>query len=163
MMKLVRSASSLWWRSMRLAAPLTLLWWLLSNNTGWYFGTLAIGGATLAGLAFSPTQSSRWSLLELMRFLLYFGKNSLLSGLDVAYRAVHPRLPLQPRWLRYPLRLPPQGPARTLFVSTLTLLPGTLGTELDADSVLVHTLSDGAEAELAHLEARIAALLLLPP
>ncbi|MES9944702.1 MAG: Na+/H+ antiporter subunit E [Candidatus Thiodiazotropha sp.] len=56
------------------------------------------------------------------------------SGLDVAWRAFHPRMPITPELIVYPLRLPP-GLPRVILVNTVSLLPGTLGTELGGQAL----------------------------
>lgn len=141
------------------ATVLTLLWGVLANNTGWYFGAVMIMVSTIASLIFSPPRSLRWSLMGLGWFLSYFLKKSLRGGIDVAFRALHPALPLKPGWLNYPLRLP-EGPARVLFASTISLLPGTLSTRWDGNNLIIHVLVKGPhiEPELVRMEERIAAL-----
>lgn len=153
-----------WWiaatgRILGLSAVLTLLWAVLTNGTAWGFGVVAVVVAILASFAFAPLQGSHWSLTGGGRFLLYFVQESLRGGIDVAWRALHPALPLEPTWLNYPLNLP-QGQARTLFISAVNLLPGTLSAELEGDDLLIHALIDdpGTLSELAELERRVAAL-----
>jgi multicomponent Na+:H+ antiporter subunit E len=146
-----------------MAATLTLLWWVLTNSAGWYFGAVAIAAATLVSLAFMPQWQPPWRWLNLMRYILYFLGKSLQGGIDVSYRAFHPALPLQPVWHYYPLRLPP-GRGRVLFVSVISLLPGTLSADLDDQAVRVHALNNNPNtvAELQQLEEYIAAMLSEP-
>jgi multicomponent Na+:H+ antiporter subunit E len=54
-------------------------------------------------------------------------------GLDVAWRALHPALPIEPQFQRFRLHLP-EGQPRTLMVSVLSLMPGTLSAELEDDA-----------------------------
>jgi multicomponent Na+:H+ antiporter subunit E len=146
-----------------MAAIMTLLWWVLTNSAGWYFGAVAIAVATWVSLAFMPHWQPTWRWLTAVRFILYFLGKSLQGGIDVSYRALHPALPLQPVWHHYPLRLPP-GRGRILFVSVISLLPGTLSADLDDQAVHVHALNNSPTtvAELQQLEAHIAALLSEP-
>lgn len=156
----MRRSTGTWaWRTLRLVVVLTLLWWVLAGNAGWGFGGVIIMAATLAGVLFTSPQTPHWSLPGLVWFIAYFLKASLYGGIDVTRRALHPALPLQPTWINHPLRLP-VGPARVLFVSTISLLPGTLSTDLDGDTLLVHALTDeaGIAKELLRLEERAAAL-----
>lgn len=150
-------------RAIRLLVMFTLLWWMLTDNAGWGFGILAIAGATVGGLLFRPSHPVRWSPWGAGRFLGYFLVKSLQGGIDVAWRAFHPALPLQPVWLEYPLRLP-SGPARILFVNTISLLPGTLSGDLESDKVIVHVLTrdPGIIHELERLEQRVAHLYAMP-
>ena len=120
-------------------------------------GALAVPLTTLASIRLLPP--SPWSLRGWLRFLPYFLVESLRGGVDVAARAFHPRLPLAPALLDYPLRLPP-GPARVVMADAVSLLPGTLSAELDGAVLRVHVLDHRRRPreQLAALEARIAAL-----
>jgi multicomponent Na+:H+ antiporter subunit E len=64
----------------------------------------------------------------------------VVSGTDVAWRALDPNLSLRPGFVAYPLRLPPGG-ARSAFCALSSLLPGTLPTGVDENgALLVHCL-----------------------
>lgn len=148
------------WRALVLAIVLALLWGVLAGNAGWGFGAVAVVLGTLAGVQVALPKPPRWSPLRLGRFLIYFLKESLQGGVDIALRALHPRLPLQPVWIDYRLRLPGET-ARILFVMTISLLPGTLSADWEGDTVTVHALTPEAGAGLEDLEERIAALFAL--
>lgn len=148
------------WRAVVLAAVLTLVWYVLTDNSGWGFGAVAVALATLASLMILPPKPARWSPLGLIWFLSYFLKESLQGGLDIAMRALHPKLPLRPVWIDYRLRLSEET-ARVLFVMTISLLPGTLSADWEGDTVTVHALTPAAGSGLSHLEERIAALFAL--
>lgn len=143
--------------SIRLAVLLGLLWFGLSGNRGWAFGVPAILAALLIGQMIAPLQAIRVSPRGLARFLGYFVQRSLLGGLDVAWRALSPRLPLEVAWHRHRFRLPP-GPPRTVFVGVVSLLPGTLATRLDNDDLWLHSIAGGPAPEVARLEERVAEL-----
>lgn len=67
-------------------------------------------------------------------------RHSFGAGIDVARRALDPRLPLRPGFVSHPLRLPP-GPARDAFCAITSLLPGTVPSGTDEDgTLLVHCL-----------------------
>jgi multicomponent Na+:H+ antiporter subunit E len=96
-------------------------------------------------------------------FGLLFLKLSLTSGIDVVWRTYHPRLPLNPAMVAYPLRLT-SAAARNLFVCTVSLLPGTLSTELGKDNLVVHVLDVDRpfRQELKLIEDRVAAVFRYP-
>jgi len=77
--------------------------------------------------------------------------NSLIGGIDVAWRAFHPRLPIAPDLIEYPLRLPP-GQSQVFMANTVNLLPGTLSAALDRNIMKVHVL-DSQKDFLSELEA----------
>jgi len=134
--------------------------WVALDGTG----SLAVGaGFALLGAAagawLAPGLAYPWRPLRLAGFTLYFLVQSLRGGLDVAWRALHPALPIEPSFHEHLLRLEP-GLPRTAFVSIVSLLPGTLSVVVDParDQLLVHTLTPAAAGELAALEQRIARL-----
>ncbi len=87
----------------------------------------------------------------------FFLINSLLGGADVAWRALHPDLPIAPDLLKYLLRLPP-GLPRVFMANTVSLLPGTLSAALDQNILRIHVLDSRRDvlAELEALEQRVA-------
>jgi multicomponent Na+:H+ antiporter subunit E len=90
-------------------------------------------------------------------FLPFFCLQSLRGGVDVAWRAFHPGLPIHPCLVHYPLRLR-ETPARVFMANVVSLLPGTLSADIDGDSLIVHAL-DGrlpVAEQLAVLESRVA-------
>ncbi|MEH6651811.1 MAG: Na+/H+ antiporter subunit E [Motiliproteus sp.] len=78
------------------------------------------------------------------------------SNIDVARRIWTPSLPIHPNWRRLETRLstPLQ---KTLFANSITLTPGTLTTDVNADHLIVHCLSEGICSELhqGEMERRI--------
>jgi multicomponent Na+:H+ antiporter subunit E len=96
-------------------------------------------------------------------FGLLFLKLSLTSGIDVVWRTYHPRLPLNPAMVAYPLRLT-SAAARNLFVCTVSLLPGTLSAEFGKDNLVVHVLDVDRpfRQELKLIEDRVAAVFRYP-
>jgi multicomponent Na+:H+ antiporter subunit E len=122
-------------------------------------GLVVILFAAAAGALIATDRPQRWRLHRLPGFALYFVLASLRGGFDVAWRALHPALPIAPRFVEVPLDLPP-GQPRTLFVSVLSLMPGTLSADLEEGGriLVVHALSDQAEASVAELERRVRGL-----
>ncbi len=97
--------------------------------------------------------------LGLLRFSLWFLLQSLKSGGDIALRALHPRLPLDPGTLFYDCStLPAAG--RRLFIAAISLIPGTLSVHYDGQSVRVHVLDRHQDnhGALDQLAARVAAI-----
>jgi multicomponent Na+:H+ antiporter subunit E len=131
-------------RASRYLVPLlltSLLWLLLVRGevSSLVVGIPFVVLATLAWLRLSAPTGHRFSPLALLRFLPWFAWNSLRGGLDVAHRALSPALPLKPGFVHYPLTIPP-GMARVFLVNCVSLLPGTLSTELRGDELILHAL-----------------------
>jgi multicomponent Na+:H+ antiporter subunit E len=78
--------------------------------------------------------------LKLAKYALRFFRQSVIAGLDVAWRALDPRMPLQPGFITYRTQLP-QGRTLYTFYTVSSLLPGTLPTGTDASgSTAIHCL-----------------------
>lgn len=140
-------------RVLNMIVVLTLLWAILAENNGWVFASEVIIAAVLASMFFATLLPTRYSISGLLLFACYFIVEALRGGLDVAWRAFHPRLPIAPGWLDYTLTIP-QGTPQVLFLNSVSLLPGTLSVTLKGNVVVVHSLvtSATARAELARLE-----------
>jgi multicomponent Na+:H+ antiporter subunit E len=139
--------------------------WLVLDGTGslWVgIGAAALGA--LFGAAVAPAVPYGWRPWQLLAFAGFFLKESLLGAVDVAWRALHPRLPIEPRLERYVVSLPAGTPS-TLLAGVVSLLPGTLSADLSDDSrqLLIHAITGEAEASVRRLEARIADLFGLSP
>lgn len=135
------------------------IWWGLSGGApaSWWIGVPAVLLATAASVALLPPIPLVWH--ELPRFIPFFLARSLSGGVDVAWRALHPSLPIAPVLVEYPLQLPP-GLPRVFMANSVSLLPGTLSAALDQSLLKVHLL-DGRKdflAELKDLEQRVARL-----
>jgi multicomponent Na+:H+ antiporter subunit E len=137
------------------------LWWVLTEGSpeAWIFGLIVSIPAALATLTLRTPFYWRWRPWGMMRFLPFFFRLSLIGGMDVARRAMDPRLPLAPLLLDYPFRLP-EGPARVFFAGAVNLLPGTCSLALEESCLRIHVL-DGSlpvDRELMLLEERVARL-----
>lgn len=143
---------------LRLAVIAIALWLVLTEGRRLGFEALIlIAAAVAAGMYYGPTHIYRWRPVELARFLTHFVRCSLRGGIDVAWRAVRPDLPVQSLFVRRRIRLG-SGQPRTLLVSAISLMPGTLTADVDGDEIVVHLLAADMEQEIDALEARIAAL-----
>jgi multicomponent Na+:H+ antiporter subunit E len=138
------------------------LWLALTLNdpSAWIVGALAAGAAAGVSLRLAPPRNRALRLANVAALFPGFLWRSLLGGADVAWRAFHPRLPLRPKWIDYPVRLPPGAP-RVSLGSELSLMPGTLAAGADGDILYVHCLDSAqpVEAQIGAEEARIAASL----
>jgi multicomponent Na+:H+ antiporter subunit E len=106
-------------------------------------GIAAAAGATWTSLRFLPPKGSRFRLASLTALASSFLRQSVVSGTDVAWRALNPRLKLRPGFVACPLRLPPGG-ERSAFCALSSLMPGTLPTGTDErGALLVHCLDIG--------------------
>jgi len=111
-----------------------------------FVGAFAGFAAALVSLRLLPAAARGPRLWPLVRYLLRFLMQSLLAGLDVARRALDPRLPVDPGLLRQPTAL--RGATRrALFGALTSQVPGTLAVGLDdPDRLLYHCLNQGQDS-----------------
>jgi multicomponent Na+:H+ antiporter subunit E len=103
-------------------------------------GVAAAAAAAWTSLRLLPPSRSKARPIALAALILRVLRQSIVSGTEVAWRALDPRLPLHPGFIAYPLRLP-EGGARSAFCALSSLLPGALPTGTDANgALLVHCL-----------------------
>ncbi|MDX1393085.1 MAG: Na+/H+ antiporter subunit E [Gemmatimonadota bacterium] len=137
------------------------VWWLLvgGSPSGWLFGLVAIPGATAASIRLGPSTPLRLRPGPFVAYLASFLVESLRSGWDVARRAFHPRLPLAPEFVDYPLRLA-DPTSRVLLAATITMLPGTISAEIHADRLVIHAIdaTRPIAKNVRAMETRIGAL-----
>ena len=121
-------------------------------------GAVAAVAATWASLRLLPRGTGRLRPAAVIGLVLRFLRQSGVAGVDVARRALDPRLPLHPGFVAYPVGLPP-GPGRNTFTALISLQPGTVPTGAAAGGgLLVHCLDVGQpiDAQLAAEEEHLA-------
>jgi multicomponent Na+:H+ antiporter subunit E len=131
-----------------------VLWMMLTdgNSADLAAGAGAALAAGWASLRLLPPGRRRVRPAALAGLGLRFLSQSVVAGVDVARRALDPRLPLRPGFAVYPVSLP-RGPARNMFITLMSLLPGTVPTGSDARGrLLIHCL-DVAQPVAAQLAA----------
>jgi multicomponent Na+:H+ antiporter subunit E len=151
-------------------ALFSVLWLVLTEGDlrSPFIALLSIIAATATSLVLGPpadraSPHRSWGPAAMVRFLAFFMRESAHGGVDVARRALDPRLPLRPGYLHYRTRLP-EGAGRVVLAGTISLLPGTLSTRLAGDALRIHVLDVALPAEetIRRLEGRVADLFGLP-
>lgn len=147
------------WRFVFRTLVFALLWWILTQGAinSWLVGVPVVLLAVLASGWLLP--AIPWSLPGIVGFVPFFLWRSLYGGVDVARRALHPKLPISPGLFDYRWRLPP-GLPRVFMANTVSLLPGTLSAELGQEHLRVHVLDQSGDfiPELSVVEERVARL-----
>jgi multicomponent Na+:H+ antiporter subunit E len=149
------------------ALAFLVLWLILTGGNAAELGAAAVAvlAATWTSLHLLPSGRSGWRPASLARLGARFLYQSVIAGADVARRAFDPHLPLAPGFLVYPMGLPP-GPARNVFTTLMSLLPGTVPTGADTrNQLLVHCLDveQPVMAQLAAEEAVFARVIAAAP
>jgi multicomponent Na+:H+ antiporter subunit E len=112
--------------------------------------------------AAEPFAGLRWG--RFLRYLVVLAWEIVVSAVQVAYVVLHPRMPIDPRLLRFRSHLP-HPLARLTLANSITLTPGTVTIEVEGDEFLVHALTPGSakDVELGGLRNWVAALFDAPP
>jgi multicomponent Na+:H+ antiporter subunit E len=143
------------------AAFFAVLWALLSKNSwsDWPLIVVCIAAAVAVSAALWPVGAWQWRLVPLLRFVPYFIKESVTGGVDVARRVFTRKIPLDPGFVDFRLRLETEE-ARVFFVWMVSLLPGTASVRMEGGNLLVHVLDQGqpVEMKLRQLEAHVAGM-----
>lgn len=138
-----------------------LIWVTLSKGelTSWIVGLPAVALAAITTHRLFAPGSNRINIALLPEFIIWFLWHSLRGGIDVAWRAMQPRVQLEPGFIDYPMKIPP-GQARFLLISVVSLLPGTLSADIKGDVLVLHALDTGGNiiSETHSAEQRISAL-----
>ncbi len=137
----------------------TLLWWVITEGAynSWYLGIPVIMLSVLTSVYLSAPVSL--SLKGILRFIPFFLWHSLRGGIDVAKKAIQPKLSMTPELIEYPWKLPTKT-SQVFMASVVSLLPGSLSIELSADTLQIHVLeaTDELNNELVIIEQRVAEL-----
>jgi multicomponent Na+:H+ antiporter subunit E len=126
-----------------------VLWWVLSegDSSSWLFGVPFALMASWASLKLTPERGWRLRPLGALRFAAFFAYHSVVGGIDVAVRAMRPSMPIAPGFVTCPVRLTTDS-SRVLLADTVSLLPGTLSSGFEGDTLVLHVL----DCELPVLE-----------
>ena len=81
-----------------------------------------------------------WASLRYVPWLLW---EIIKANIDVAWRVVHPSLPIAPSLFDAPVGQKTDL-GQVLYANSITLTPGTVSVDLDPGVIRVHALHDGA-------------------
>ncbi|MFW5974873.1 MAG: Na+/H+ antiporter subunit E, partial [Bacteroidota bacterium] len=73
-------------------------------------------------------------------FVIYLGIfiwEVLKADFDVAYRVIHPAMPIKPGIVKVPLEVKSEI-ARTMLANSITMTPGTITVDIIGDDIFVH-------------------------
>lgn len=127
------------------------LWLLLTWRLNWE--GLILGGiiAIMAGLIFGQMlEGADFKFLHPIRifwFLIYipvFTWEMTKANFDVAYRVIHPQMPIDPGIVKVKTGLKSEM-GKTFLANSITLTPGTLTVDIDGDILFIHCINVPAE------------------
>lgn len=91
-----------------------------------------------------------FSLRKMILFILYLfylAHSIILANLDVAYRVLHPKMPINPRIVKFKSRLT-SDIGQTILANSITLTPGTITVDIRNRTFYIHTLSEKSAEDL---------------
>ena len=139
---------------------LFVIWLILSGKYNPFH--MGLGLVVSFGVAWlnSGHPDSPFRNLPLLRILGYFPwlfGRIVLSSLHLTALILHPALPIDPKLIHYRTKLQGQA-AIVLLGNSITLTPGTITAELNAQELIVHAMDDASSDDLTsqRLEQKIA-------
>jgi multicomponent Na+:H+ antiporter subunit E len=105
-------------------------------------GALAAVAATWASMRLLPPETGRVRFVVLLAYIPRFLWQSVKAGIDVAWRAFAPSLPLHTGFVEYRTGFP-RGQARNNFATITSLMPGTVPAGDGPDTIEFHCLDIG--------------------
>lgn len=125
--------SGLWAVWLLLTAPLNTQEAVAGGLVAAMISLLPFSAASpLADLKLNPK-----ALAWLVAYVFVFIRALIQSNLDVAFRVLHPKLPIDPGIVKVKTRLKtPLG--RLLLANSITLTPGTITVEMRCEDLYVH-------------------------
>lgn len=143
------------------AAILLGVWLALTGGeAAWPWGILLALAATAASVAHMPVRFGRFeAMLRFVPRAPFLLREALVSGWDVATRALHRRMRLRPAFLDVELRRDlPRLPMAVAYA--VTLIPGTLAVTLTPRRVHLHVIDErlSNRERIKQVEARLAPL-----
>ena len=133
---------------LRRALFFSSVWLILSkaDPDSWPFAIPSILIATWVSALLAVPNSQIFRPAILLAYTPYFAWKSLVSGVDVMVRVLHPALPIQPGLIYYTLS-PGHESARVLLANCVTMLPGTISAQISDDQLVIHTLDKNMPIE----------------
>lgn len=141
-----------WARSVGLFLILSGFWLLLSGRIGLqYFAMMALAVGLVMYLnparPFGPDAHGRTIGLTdhfrgfyyTLRYVVWLLYNIVKANLEVAYLVLHPRMPIDPGFLQFRIRMPSEV-AQVLIANSITLTPGTVTIDIEDGEYIVHAL-----------------------
>lgn len=90
---------------------------------------------TYIGMGLPPLGIKRFVFLFI--YLLVLLKEIVKANMDVAYRVIHPKMPIKPGIVIIKTKLK-QDIAKVILANSITMTPGTFTLDIQGDKLLVH-------------------------
>ncbi len=143
-------------------ALLWLLWLALTATLAWQEWLVGLLVAVLVGVISRPrlgwlddVRWSPWLVVYVLRYVMVFLIALLRSNLDMARRVLSPSLPINPAVVEVSTGLQSEL-GKLLLANSITLTPGTLTVDVNADRLTIHWVDATPGEDLYHATQEIA-------
>jgi len=123
---------------------LVLIWLALTSTLHWQELTIGIVISLVVSFFLSKTYLKLGlpplSIKRIAFFIIYIGvlfKEIIAANIDVAYRIIHPKMPIKPGIVVIKTSLR-QDIAKMILANSITLTPGTFTLDIIEDTLLIH-------------------------
>jgi len=121
-----------------------ILWLLLTFTVSIQFVITGVIVSVLTSFLFAKIFVQNWKkFFEIKRylwflwFLVVFICECIKANFDVAYRVLHPALPIKPGIIKAKVNLKTDI-ARTALANSITMTPGTLSVDITGEHIFIH-------------------------
>ena len=121
-----------------------VLWLLLTRTLGIQFVIAGVIVSLLTAFLFGNIFVKNWNkLFQIERYLWFlwyliiFIWECVKANVDVAYRVLHPALPIKPGIIKTKVNLKTDI-ARTILANSITMTPGTLSVDITGEHIFIH-------------------------
>lgn len=137
----------------KILSTFLVLWLIWLLMAGFAVEEVILGGLVALILALIITRYVNYSfdigiVWRLIRFIVIyvplFLYKLVLSNIDMAYRVLSPKMPINPRIVKVPTALKSDF-SKLILANSITLTPGTLSLDIEDDGVLVHWINASGE------------------
>lgn len=121
-----------------------ILWLLLTWTLNWQYLLVGIVVAFLVAILFGNLavqepkkffQINRWFWLAC--YIPMFIWECIKANIDVAYRVLHPKMPIKPGIVKVKTTLKTDM-AKTALANSITMTPGTLSVDIEGEYLYIH-------------------------
>ena len=120
-------------------------------------GAITAGLVTWSSLRLFPASTTRIRIFPFLALALHFMRSSIVAALEVAKYAFRREPGLRPGFVTYDCGIP-AGTKRDLYLSMVSLMPGSLPVEVDKNGrIIMHCLdvNQPVAEQMADSEARL--------
>lgn len=129
-------------------------WLLLSTSTYWFHISFGLISILLVSLftydMVYVNENGKDNFKKIFRFFIYLPwiiYQIIIANIDVAKRALDPRMPIDPGLITFNTFLKTDL-SKTTLANSITLTPGTVTVDIDGDEFLIHAITKEAGDDL---------------